>query len=699
MSNKQLARFVILGICLFILIIATLLVFTNVSSDVGVASQESIPKDDSSKNQSDPIDSIKVRQKESLDKLACETLVAEINEKYPVEPSLFYPFKSLFMERVTNDNSLSQDMLKEASLQMAFSTLSPAHVAIYKQGTARKKPVTFNIKKEKRSGVELYQLGILFDAIEQNDFSLAEVWLTNVVEANPNKPLLKGDRSQSLLVFAIEETIKTHGFGEQNIFGVLSVFTKAGYKIHFLDLFAMTDIYLMNSDARAFQIVTTTKMLFAKYKGDINHVFNYDISPSILHSINLIELALWKGNFLLAQYWQEQGVEVMSNLTDPSHVLFYPDYDENSQQTQAVLSLLESGALTYKPSTRNEEQLNKFLPQKNAQFYFERFVKSDFLSSEQKLHIQNKVISFARDAFAMQSKAPETLPEECSAQYLNKLNLIFGEINSDAFTPSKYIMNVDEQKLARVINISNDRNISKKEKFERLRMIDGRFAKQELDTLLLTLNAYGEDTFSDLNNDESLDLSAADEILMSQADDAAMRGDYILFEALLEQMQSVSQARKLDFKLALAISANASPETVARMLQEGANVDLGMFTTLLANGNLEALQVILNYGYSADYNAEDGYPLLRLALLNEAMDGFMFLLEAGADIELPIVGLDALDIALKKANVDPTNYIYIKELLARGKVIEESHREVLRELLIKHPAKTKKLLDEYGVIL
>ena len=66
-------------------------------------------------------------------------------------------------------------------------------------------------------------------------------------------------------------------------------------------------------------------------------------------------------------------------------------------------------------------------------------------------------------------------------------------------------------------------------------------------------------------------------------------------------------------------------------------------------------------------------------------------------LELPIVGFDALDVALKRTNEGTDSYFYIEKLLERGKTIEESHRQVLRELVIKYPDRTKPLLDKYGI--
>ncbi|MDT0629304.1 hypothetical protein [Alteromonas sp. W364] len=617
----------------------------------------------------------------------------DINENYPLDLHQFNDFKSLFKLLVESDPLFTGDLLKEAKLRLIPSTLSPAHVSFYKAGSARKMPLTFDIREARKNGSNIYNLGQLIESIERIHIEHAESWIFNIVKANPNSLLLNGHQNESLLVYFIREYIFNHGFSEQSVNSIIDMFYRSGYKIHFFDLFSITNSDPIISDEYAEQVTRIAKLLYAKYKGNINHVFDY----SITKATNLVELSISNENYLLAKFWQNQGVPVKTNLSDEVLFPLFLEYDNNSPQTQALLSLLESGALTFKGRRYNETRLNKFLPQNNADEYYKRFENFTLLPQHKIQLMEEKSLRFAKRFLSLQSNDAAELPKECYEEYIKRTNIIFSEIHPDAYSESHFIMNVNEDVLEKIKRVKDDSVANDKEKFQIISMIDDRIAKEIIESMLLRRNVHGEERSFELDPWESL--NEEDKAIIEKIFNASEREGYDGVIELLSELNSLDKELISSITLNLAIELNASPEQIKNILGDGGVPSFSIFSHVLYNENIELLEVLINHGTSVDSYALEGQPLLKLAAVNHSRKGFEFLLDAGADLELPIVGFDALDVALKRTNEGTDSYFYIEKLLERGKKIEESHRQVLRELVIKYPDRTKSLLDKYGINL
>lgn len=624
---------------------------------------------------------------------SCEALVEGINENYPLDHHQFSDFKSLFNSVVESDPLFTDDLLKEAKLRLIRSTLSPAHVNFYKAGSARKMPLTFDVREARKNGTQVYNLGELIESIERLHIEHAEPWVFSIVKANPDSLLLNGHQNQSLLVYFIREYILNHGFSEQSVSSIIDMFNRSGYKVHFFDLFTITNSLPIISDEYAEEVTKIAELLYVRYNGNLNHVFDY----SIAKSTNLVELSVHNKNFLLANFWQEQGVVVKTNLNDTPLFPISLKYDNSSSQTQALLSLLESGALTFKGKRYNEATLNNFLPQNNADEYYRRFETPTLLPQHQLQLIDEKARQFAKRFLSLQSNDEAELPKECYEQYIKRTNIIFSEIHPDAYRESTLIMNVNEDVLEKINRIEKDLATDDKEKFQTISTIDDRIAKEIIENMLLRRNVHGDERRFELDPWDKL--NEEDKAIMDEVFNAITREGYDGVIKILSELDSLDKESIASVMLTLAVELNASSEQVKNILRDGGEPSISIFSHLLHSEKIELLEVFINHGTSVDSYALEGLPLLKLAAINHSRTGFTYLLDAGADLELPIVGFDALDVVLKRTNEGTDSYFYIEELLERGKTIEESHRQVFRELVIKYPVKTKALLDKYRIDL
>ena len=88
--------------------------------------------------------------------------------------------------------------------------------------------------------------------------------------------------------------------------------------------------------------------------------------------------------------------------------------------------------------------------------------------------------------------------------------------------------------------------------------------------------------------------------------------------------------------------------------------------------------------------------LLMIAVKDKHEQGLQTLIRLGVDVEQPGIGLDALDIALAAIFEGHDDYFFVQHLLKANKRIEDSHRQLLLDLLIMYPEPTQRVIDKYG---
>jgi hypothetical protein len=124
-----------------------------------------------------------------------------------------------------------------------------------------------------------------------------------------------------------------------------------------------------------------------------------------------------------------------------------------------------------------------------------------------------------------------------------------------------------------------------------------------------------------------------------------------------------------------------------------------VISRLLSTNEMQLLENIVEGGF--DINSVDrlNRRLLTVAINEKHEKGLQTLLRLGVDIEQPEIGLDALDIALKDILEGYQDFIFVQLLLKENKRIEDSHRQLLSDLLIMYPGPTQRVIDKYAIVL
>jgi arabinogalactan endo-1,4-beta-galactosidase len=114
---------------------------------------------------------------------------------------------------------------------------------------------------------------------------------------------------------------------------------------------------------------------------------------------------------------------------------------------------------------------------------------------------------------------------------------------------------------------------------------------------------------------------------------------------------------------------------------------------------MEMLRTMAAAGF--DINAEDelNRSLLRIAVKDKHEKALKTLIKLGVDVEVPSIGNDALDLALVDIIKGHSDFYFVQQLLRAGKRIEDSHRQLLADILLMYPEATQKVIDKYGIVL
>lgn len=627
-----------------------------------------------------------------LDQFQCVDYIGNIIRKHKPTKEVFLAIGPLYEEIVLSNKNMSEDMLFETAIQMLPSSQTPDHIAYNDRSPNRQKPAALHYQHELRNGAQIFQLGEYVEAIQKEQYGTAEAWLRKKTEANPNKLLVFKDR-YPLLLWTIRMIFDNSGSPEQSIFTGMQMFKNAGYKFQFADLVSSIEVYarFLGTEGLFF-----AEQLASAYQGDVNLAFDYDNNT---RSTNLVALAMLKDSYIIAEFWHSQGVDGVSNLNEQQHFFFgVPEYDENDAETQAVMNLLEAGVITYQENQVLKENLNQFLPEKNAQYYFDKFFINSLLPAEQEQQLQKIIATYAKRLLALQTNKQTTLPKECNTAYIKAINSRFNKIINPEYQ-TYYPYAQTQKQIDAMSKIESDftsGEIDDSERITRLGELDFRVGQSMVDNLL-KIRYFEQDAQKNEQIREAI--SEHDKQLLPQLNEAIAKGDFSLAKKLTEQFDSLNSSAKLDMLLQIAISTNQSEKIIASLLQAGANIEVRTLTKLARQDKVDMISALVQNGLAIDTGNEFGLTMLKESVEHDSKNVFKFLLKAGANIEMPAIGSDALDVAFKQIEDGYPDFHYVQRLLLKNKTVEESHRQALRDLLVKFPESTQKILDKYNITL
>jgi hypothetical protein len=235
------------------------------------------------------------------------------------------------------------------------------------------------------------------------------------------------------------------------------------------------------------------------------------------------------------------------------------------------------------------------------------------------------------------------------------------------------------------------------ERLTLLSAIDGRIAKKKIDFIKST--AFFRSNVLSHNLNGIMRAESKNTVYDSFEDRYDLSKEYQKRKDFLSNYAYSDSREALYFLLKGAIISSQPTKILLDLIEKGAEIDKHMLMALGYSQQIDVLKTLVEDGLSIDKYAEDNIGLLYIAAYNKSKQTFDFALQAGANIELPTTGLDALDKSLENIQRYDSSFHFAEQLLSKGKIIDESHRQALRELMITHPIKTEELVNKYGIYL
>ncbi len=190
-----------------------------------------------------------------------------------------------------------------------------------------------------------------------------------------------------------------------------------------------------------------------------------------------------------------------------------------------------------------------------------------------------------------------------------------------------------------------------------------------------------------------------DASLIQKIEEATFINDYETALELSDLLAPFYQNQVKNGLLIHAMSSVASSE-VFELFMNNMEVPVRLvMSKLLKTNDMQLLENMVEAGF--DINSVDylNRRLLTIAIKEKHEQGLRTLIRMGVDIEQPEIGLDALDIALAEIIEGYQNYFFVQQLLKANKRIEDSHRQLLQDLLIMYPEPTQRVIDKYGIVM
>ncbi|MBF7072130.1 hypothetical protein ISG33_01780 [Glaciecola sp. MH2013] len=621
----------------------------------------------------------------------CEEEVRALFKEYRLNAAFFQTLSKLAKNKFPNESEEMALYFRSAMTRL-FYLPEPMFVsdANNLRSSDFKRP-QMSIEKIIREEGVLVSSDAFTQAIIENNYALAESLLTKIVEDSPNSILLDSF-GNSLLNYTMSTkwAMNSSSQSAESTKSIIDLFLNSGYQIHFTELVEMTH-YMRNRP----ELVS---YLSQHFNGNFNTVFDYKNNKST----NLVLLALSNYQYELAAFWLSKGVDPFSNYKEVSKLqrshggLLLVD-DRASDKT--IKTLVNAGLFTTSANKNFEERLNTRFPNANNESFYKQHQRVSTLSTAEDKRLQRELAEVVHELVAIHTKGNASLSKTCEDEFIvfqKKRQKSFKDRKQDQIQKEKY-----EQLHAQALQIFkeyNEKLIDADLAIEQLSLIDEYRAKGLINTIQNAERRSDPSFRRTLEISQAID-KAPDALLLKQLEEALLSNDY---KTALELSESLSPRVRSTIESGIFHRAMANKASVdeLRLLLSKIDVPVGsVLSSTLGSNDMQSLENIVNAGF--DIHAQDnfGRTLLSVAIKEKHEIGFRALLRLGVDVEKPELGRDALDNALIDIIKGYEDFYFVQKLLGANKRIEDSHRQLLIDLLIMYPEPTQRLITKYGIVM
>jgi hypothetical protein len=630
---------------------------------------------------------------------SCQTEVVKLFKEYRPNSALFRKIRELAYDSILDANNPPNNY-QRAAIERLFAFPEPSFRGdVVNRNSAKFKMSTMDIERALRDESVAVDAEEFIKAIANKKSALAESLLRDMVADSPDKILtLQGSRMP--LLYVASALARNDENPDEALKALIDIFDAAGYNFHFAEIVDLSRGFFM----KRLEVLT---YLADRFNGDLNTVFDVKRGAK---SSNLVLEAIRFNQLELAAYWLDKGVNPFTNQDEVDSVKYsleLPIYDDNAERTKAIKKLLNAGLLTTTRNEKFEKELNDWLPEANAETYYERHQRISNLPPGQDKQLQSELARLAQAALDFHTDGAVELTAGCEDEFLKQ----FKKSQKRAIKRSR---KNDQQDMfaelgtqgSAIYREYKDGFIDASYAIDQLSLIDEYRSQQYLDMIKYDLYSSERPSFFQRNkagnsdsSQQSSSRSAPDPNTATQAWNAVMKGDYKLALDLTDLLEEDARNQIRNQMIIFALKADVPIDIMKRLLKD-AELRVGpIIHSLLATNDMEMLRTMAAAGF--DINAEDelNRSLLRIAVKDKHEKALKTLIKLGVDVEVPSIGNDALDLALVDIIKGHSDFYFVQQLLRAGKRIEDSHRQLLADILLMYPEATQKVIDKYGIVL
>ena len=191
--------------------------------------------------------------------------------------------------------------------------------------------------------------------------------------------------------------------------------------------------------------------------------------------------------------------------------------------------------------------------------------------------------------------------------------------------------------------------------------------------------------------------------LMKKLFEAVENEDWDKFLESSDEMEMLG-SDILNLYLYQAVLAGAPSQVIENLLHRGAKFSAEITIALAIKNNVGLIQKLIPLGL--DIHVVDRYGRNSLYYIMDSLDAytnyrevFMFFLNGGIELQSTQKGLDALNLAISKANEVPEAIYYVESLVDYGAPINKSHSQQVNNYLETNPALFRELVAKVPKLL
>jgi hypothetical protein len=624
----------------------------------------------------------------------CKTEVKALFKEYKVNGEFFRALDNLAKQKLLTAEGEKNDFYY-AGMARLYYLPQPSYVANANNLMSPDfKKSQFHLERTLRNKAIYPESDDFILAIDERNYVLAEDLLAGIVRGASDGILSDSASTWPLLKRALftSRGIQPRTESDKTMKAIIDIFNSADYPLHFAELVDLESTFPRDQN-------DALEYLLDSFTIDLSTVFDTNQEKST----NLVLSALHRFDFDKAAFWINKGVDPFSNFKvvnklKRGHGMLMLDESKVSDETIQVL--LNSGLFTTGPNQYIEENISKRFPSVDARNYYEQHQRVSILSKAEDQRLQGVLADLAHELVAIHTAGKLELSEGCEDEYLSRLKSMhkyIQERRQDTSQKEKF-----EQLFAQASKIYNeykDKLIDADLALEQLSLIDEYKSKQRVDLIIGMERTSELPSLFQQGNKAKKPEVMPDMSLFEEIEEASLNNDY---ERVLELSSSLDPYYQLQVKIGLLSLAikNKAPTAVFKLLLK--NIDMPaqlVISTVLNSNDMQLLENILEAGF--DINAVDqlNRRLLTMAVKKKHEQALRTLIRLGVDVEQPEIGLDALDIALADIIQGYPDYFFVQHLLKANKRIEDSHRQLLQDLLIMYPEPTQRVIDKYGIVM